>query len=563
MAVKNTKIDSAHMGIGTVLKRHRLTVPPNQRNYSWDEDTVVALLRDYSEAVHRGSSYFVGTIVVTKPEDVDVPEIADGQQRIATSTIVLAAIRDYFCTHDEEILASSIEHDFLFTVVRASKEKVPRIMLNVDDREYFRKRVLSRPDTDDRDVEPTLTSHRRIDDAAKKAAARVQELIAGQKPQVAVDRLNELVDFIENGAQIILVTAPDHLSAFVMFETLNDRGLETSQVDLLKNHLFRLAGDRLDEAQHKWALAMGHLETIDVPALVYMRYLNIMLYGPTLEKEVMARVKEKVTSRQRAIEFLDSFNDNAMTFVSIFSPDHQRWNGYGTAARRHLATILNDLKVEQIMPLVFAVASKFSVRETQKALKMFVCWSVRFLIAGGRGGFLDKHYSAKAYSVGKGDVTTSAQLVGAMVSEDIIPPDGAFKAVFASASVSRGYLARYYLRALELKAKDDNQPELIPNPTEEIVNLEHVLPQNPSDDWNVSDDVAIGNYRRLGNLALLQAGMNLEIGNVGFAEKKKHYRRSAFVLTTMIAKEKDWGPAQIAKRQQVLADLAVETWPIS
>jgi uncharacterized protein with ParB-like and HNH nuclease domain len=75
----------------------------------------------------------------------DIPEVVDGQQRLATTTILLAAIRDFLVNKKEELLYQSIESDFLFTVDRDSKERVARLTLNVDDRTYFRDRVLLRP----------------------------------------------------------------------------------------------------------------------------------------------------------------------------------------------------------------------------------------------------------------------------------------------------------------------------------------------------------------------------------------------------------------------------------
>ncbi|MFL5328900.1 MAG: DUF262 domain-containing protein [Gemmataceae bacterium] len=561
MAYKKTLITADPMGIGTVLKRYRLSVPPNQRNYSWG-DQVGALLRDYSEAMDATASYFVGTIVITSPEDSQLPEIADGQQRLATSMIVLAAIRDYFVTTGEEKLANSIENEFLFTLDRPTKDIVPMLLLNVVDREYFAKRVLSAPDSPDRTIAAKRPSHEKIDKAANAAADHIKQAVAGKKPQHAVERLNDLTDFIQNYANVILVTAPDHLSAYVMFETLNDRGLDTSQVDLLKNHLFRLTEKRVDEAQHSWTTAMNTLEAVDVSPLTYLRYLAIMLYGPTQEKALMQRVKEKVTSKQRAIEFLDQLNDNAASFVSIYSPEHVSAKRYGTTARKHLGTLRDEFKVEQIMPLVMAVASRFSIKEAQKAFRMFVCWSVRFLVMGGRGGFFDKHYSEKAHMVGTGEIKTAAELADKMIKDLVIAPDGAFEQEFANATVPRNRLARYYLRALELQYKGDSEPELIPNPSEEQITLEHILPQNPSSDWKIEEEIAVGWFRKLGNLVLLQASVNVEAGNGAFKQKRKHYKQSAFYLTSMVAGENSWAPDQIRKRQDQLAKLAVKTWPM-
>jgi uncharacterized protein with ParB-like and HNH nuclease domain len=89
------RIEFEHFGIGTVLNRNRLEVPINQREYSWTRKEVLELFQDFSNSIREGKpSYFLGTIVLIVGEG-DTPQIADGQQRLATTTILLAAIRDY------------------------------------------------------------------------------------------------------------------------------------------------------------------------------------------------------------------------------------------------------------------------------------------------------------------------------------------------------------------------------------------------------------------------------------------------------------------------------------
>ena len=91
-----SQMDFDLLGTGTVLKRNRLAVPLNQREYSWTERNVQDLFQDLSEAMTSGKqAYFLGVIVLTTGEE-DKLEIADGQQRLATTTILLAAIRDFF-----------------------------------------------------------------------------------------------------------------------------------------------------------------------------------------------------------------------------------------------------------------------------------------------------------------------------------------------------------------------------------------------------------------------------------------------------------------------------------
>jgi hypothetical protein len=65
----------------------------------------------------------------------------------------------------------------------------------------------------------------------------------------------------------------------------------------------------------------------------------------------------------------------------------------------------------------------------------------------------------------------------------------------------------------------------------------------------------------MGNLALLPAGVNSGVGNESFASKKAKLAASTLKLTSMIGTQTKWTPAEIQKRQDKLADLAVKTWP--
>src|SRR5438552_11545356 len=81
--------------IGHALSDKNLTVPVNQRSYAWEDEHVLDLFQDLANAIAADErEYFLGSIVVTKKDD-GPSEVADGQQRLATATILLAAIRDY------------------------------------------------------------------------------------------------------------------------------------------------------------------------------------------------------------------------------------------------------------------------------------------------------------------------------------------------------------------------------------------------------------------------------------------------------------------------------------
>jgi len=563
MEVQHVGLDFDHIGIGTALLRNRLTVPLNQREYSWEAEHVTDLFHDLAQAIdEQKSSYFLGTIVLTRAKDGSL-EVADGQQRLATITILLAAIRDYFLSRHEEMLVTSLE-GFLFTIVRETREKNPRLSLNVDDNEFFRKRILCREGDEERKtVVAQKASHNRIEQAADLARSHVQGIISVHSEENRIARLNLWVRYIEYSALVILLTVADDLNAYVMFETLNDRGLRTSQSDLVKNYLFAKAEDRIKEAQQKWASMNGTLESLekDEPVtLTYLRHLVITLYGHTREREVFERVKEKVTNRQQAVTFLETLANYAVDYVALSNPQHPKWNTYNPNIREYIRT-LEPLQLIPMLPLMLAVAKNFSSSEAEKAFRQFVFWTVRFLIAGGgRTGATEEGLAKAAKEVTDGRIDTSVKLANQL--KDVIPTDLTFENRFATASVSKNSLARYYLRAMEQQKLRVAEPEWIPNDNT-VINLEHVLPENPETGWKIDEAVASAYFKRIGNLVLLQKGVNVDIGNSDFETKKQAYKNSTFSLTKEVANKATWGSKEIEDRQKRLAKIAVKTWPIA
>jgi len=140
-----------------------------------------------------------------------------------------------------------------------------------------------------------------------------------------------------------------------------------------------------------------------------------------------------------------------------------------------------------------------------------------------------------------------------------------FENAFSLATASRHPHARYYLRVLERQEAGEDEPEFVPNASEEAVTLEHVLPQNPDNDWKHFDqETANRYYKRIGNLALMKKSKNEAGGNATFADKAKLYGKSEFKLTSGLiafAEDKQWTFGAINKRQKMMAKLAVEAWP--
>ena len=252
---------------------------------------------------------------------------------------------------------------------------------------------------------------------------------------------------------------------------------------------------------------------------------------------------------------------NAHIYVAMINTADSLWSEYGDTCRQHMDTI-NTLRMVQVRPLILSVLDTFKKADVKSSLRNMVSWSVRFLIHGGLGsGAIETHNCAAAKEVRDKTIKTTAQLFGRL--KGALPNDTQFKSSFAIATVSKAYLARYYLRALEQHNGGESDPELVPNPNSEVVNLEHVLPQRPSAMWShIPAEEQVLLLKRIGNLALMKTKINTKEGNDRFAFKRGSYKKSKFTLTSMLAAETRWDRTSIETRQSRLADLAVETWPL-
>lgn len=309
-------IGIAPEGIGHSISDNTLTVPIYQRSYAWETEHIKDLFEDLANAIADGDEeYFLGSIVVTKNKDSTL-EVVDGQQRLTTTTILIAAIRDYFFINKDLQAVTEIERQYLSSVHMRTRENIPKLRLNEYDHDYFVKRVLSLPNSDERKVVPLRDSHRNIDQAAILAAKHVRDIVQPYRDTDKTARLLDWLEFLKDKARVIWVTVPDDQNAFVIFETLNDRGADLSIADLLKNYLFRLAGDRIGEAQQRWASMIGALETLGKEniAVTYIRHLWGSMNGAARERVLYSSIKKKIKSKQKAIDFATALGEEANNY---------------------------------------------------------------------------------------------------------------------------------------------------------------------------------------------------------------------------------------------------------
>jgi uncharacterized protein with ParB-like and HNH nuclease domain len=546
------KIEFEQDGAGHFISDNFLKVPFYQRSFAWETSNVQDLFEDIKNSYPE--DYFIGTIVVTDKDDY--LEIVDGQQRLATINIFFAAVRDLL-SENQIAKSKHIGTKYLWEEGLRDEDNKQKLTLNNMDNDFYFKRIIENKT----DTKQTKESHKRILEAYNHAKSFV-------KNKYDSDKLNgifDLVEFIDKKLKIIIVKVSDDVNAFTIFETLNDRGLILSQTDLIKNYLFNKSDDRIEESQEKWARFTGAVEAAEneEEILQYIRYYWSSKNGLVREKELFKDIKNKIRNKNQTITFLSNLERGTEIYLGLLNPNHPLWKDYPTECSAFISE-LKELGLIQNRPLLLAILERFSnTEEVRKALRLIASWSVRNLITGViGGGTLEKEFSNQAKLINDGNINDATGLKNSI--QNLIPTNEQFKKAFEIATISKSYIARYYLRKLEESYRTTG--ELTPSTNLEKVNLEHILPEIPKklvEDWSDFDENTHKTYcRRVGNLTLIDKKMNSEVKNGSFSSKKEIYNQSEIQITKRLSEIATWKPAEIEKRQKEFAEKAVVIWGI-
>lgn len=537
-------------GLAGVLKARSLKVPIYQRSYSWTDVQVHQFWFDLAEWRGTGQPYFLGTLVMSTESPKEY-RIIDGQQRLATCSLLLASIRDAYEFHGDSDGAKSVDNEFVRAYERHQGTFSPKLALNADDAPFYTLLL------EDRDTPPSKSSHRLLSAAYKFLRGSVEHEVEER----GITVLAEWVDFLSSEVLVVVVDVDDEADAYLIFETLNDRGLDLSVADLLKNFLFGKAGRRLDEARDAWVRTQGILEaasTRDVFVEFLVDYWGSR-FGHTRRRDLYRDIRSRTKTSEEAIALASGLEHAATHYSAILNGDHSFWGDYDQQIGGYLES-LHILGVKQMRPLMLAVLEEFDKKQVERFFRLAVAWTVRRLAASLRGGTQEKLFCEVAMEVRSGQLKNVKAVLARLGSN--VPPDSKFESDFAKLEVTKAAAARYYLRVLEQQVAK----EVLPDADARSVNLEHVLPVNWSaGDWNsFSQDGDTDLFvDRLGNLALLDKHENKSKGAAGFDSKRKTLAGSAIVLTKEVGMVRSWTKEQVKIRQSRLAKLAIEAWPRS
>ncbi len=278
------------------------------------------------------------------------------------------------------------------------------------------------------------------------------------------------------------------------------------------------------------------------------------------QAELFKTIRAQVSTPGAVFQLLRDMEQDLDTYLALSSPEASNW----PQDIKGFASTLRTFNVRQPYPLLLAAKRVFDASDFAGLMRACVVISMRFnIICGYSTAEQERTYNAVAERVAKQEINTLNAALAAMPS--IYPSDAAFRAAFAEKTIRttqsrNSRVVRYILCALEKHLSGQDYSF-----TSDSFNIEHVLPQNPQAGWEAfSNEEADALAYRLGNMTLMQAGANKDLGNAAYAAKRAVFEQSGFAITAKLAADHaEWTPERIAAHQTWMAVQATAIWRIA
>jgi len=560
MKLTRKKIDSTAESIGEILRKPvSYKVPVNQRDFAWTDEEIDLLWTDLTTALRNGrTQYFLGAIVVSPNEDdPTILEIVDGQQRMAALSMIFAAIADAWRKAGESTRADDIGRDFLGVRDRRTRELVPKLSLNETNDPVFQRVVHGNHKPTASEKKSWPKSNKLLAAAFDRIKIKLDAWLKGQSD--VEETLIELEEYLDTNANVIRIEVGDESDAFVIFETLNDRGLELAVSDLVKNYLFSLADTHLDLFKKHWADISLLVGSENLTA--FLRHLWLSEHEVVRDKELYRSLRTRIKSKPAARQFVERLRRVADLYAALMNTDHPYWADFPPEARKYLEALLL-FKVSQFRPLALAVMEGGTPEQVTKMLRQMVVISFRYtMVSSLNANELERTYSDAALSIRKNS-TRNPQAIFKLI-KDVYVEDKRFGEDFATRSFAKSQIARYVL----IELNNSMEKDAAKGAKGDAVSLEHILPKNPSGSWAAalrSADDPDEWVEQIGNLTLLEKKVNRGLGNKDFATKKsKGYGPSELAINTDVAAKSSWTWKEIQARSTALAGVASNVWKLA
>lgn len=572
--------------INLVKQFERLEVDDYQRAYTWGPDDIEALFDDLKECVADADNHFFGTLIIQQnPEGM--AKVVDGQQRLTTTFILVAAIRDELNSletkmlkgdgDDPEIWVTQKANEYLLFNNRASQ---PRFLANRLIRSYMNESVLAA--TKEREIVdvPSNAITKKFIAATKQIRELVRvDLKQFDTEEAKLRRINNLLDALLERFQVLRVVTNTVGESLDIFMTLNARGVPLAASDLVRGEIISLLGSRLSESDqialhskmlNQWKTVIERVEDVET----YMRHYLLFTGDAKVQKNkilktVLEKIDPKVEGKPRrtqlekieaARKFWDEFVDDSKLYAEVLSTQ------LGNPEAQFRLELLEGLGKSH-RPLAMAIIREAEdAKQLESSLKLLNILAYRWTISKGNAQTFEDQLQTWARALLKNKDFKALETEMAATLADLKMVVLHFLQEKGDTSfVTRGLLhgINHYL--------SDGANEIHLNSS---LQLEHIAPQKPTASWIsdvLPDDPANeAKYKKLvkqaGNLALLDWKLNIKAQQKDFVVKTEDYYSKSTVFVTRdlgLLEYDEWMADDISNRTDWLAEMVDALWPMN
>lgn len=606
--------------------KQRLEVPLFQRRYVWNQEQQWAPLwadiqhkvEEYLQGRKDAPVHFLGAMVLdqkqTPSTHVVKRQVIDGQQRLTTLQVFLAAFRDFCHDNDVAELAKECATFTLNSGMMANRDVEQfKVWPTQLDRSVFRDVILSGSQAEVAKRHPlTRKKHARKVDARPLLIeayfyfyAQLKEFFlgsAGEPPLASdsplADRLGEAFQALKNSLQVVVIDLEDGDDPQVIFETLNARGEPLLPADLLRNYIFLRATREGDDPDHLYKTHWAGFEEefwreeVRQGRLTRPRSDLFMQHFLASQQAVEIPIKHLYVEYRYWIERKHPFKGVEPELATL-----ARYRGHfaklagpkGDDAVGRLSAFLNRFDVGTAYPLLLYLLDS-DLSESQWTVIATILES--YIIRRQLCSLTTKNYNRvfltllKNLREGGASIESVYAYFHALPGESTKwPTDSELMTAWVTGHAYRlfqpGRLA-YVLGRLN-EVMTDHRSEKVK--LLESLTIEHVLPQSwianwpladgsagleatayftaaPDDPRRIATDRRNAAVHRIGNLTLMSERLNPSLSNASWETKRHKIREiSKLAMNFSLTDNTVWNEDEINKRALSLFHIAKSIWP--
>ncbi len=551
--------DSTTNHFGSLIRSGgKYIIPKFQRDYSWDIEQWDDLWQDIEAMIAEKGEHYMGYLVLQMTKGKDCL-IIDGQQRFTTITmIILAAIKSIqkliekgIDVAENEKRIKTLKDTYIGNVDPVSLEYDNILVLNRNNDNYYKEYIVKLGELKLRNTSYT--------EKLMKKCFEWYERQLTNKFKTGREYA-EFITYIVDNLHFTIIRVSDEMNAFKVFETLNARGVQLSSADLLKNYLFSLVDntsmypDRIATLEDKWSALTKNIQAEKLPD--FIRYYWNSKNKTVRSNDLFKAIRDKIKTDTEVFALLNEMLGYSDIYMALRNANDELWQGNRNISNN--IELLNIFNLKQPYSLLMAAYKSLDVALFERLLNDVIIIGFRYnVISGKNPNDIEKVYNSMAIKI------TQEKVYDRSMLKEIYVDDNEFLPLFNHKTIVENTRNNKVLRYILGKIERFKGGSRDVNFSSETDTIEHILPQNPGEEWGEDNYDFDALIYRLGNMCLLEKSYNRDLENRTYQQKAGVYRQSAFVTTKSIPDDySEWNSDAINRRQQQMGNCAKSIWKI-